>query len=170
MHFESNFLYAVAPGKCGSAIPVGNDNFFPLILEDVKVIGWPRACDTIRGLIRGRPSGTAAEGRDDIHAELRGQPHRFAKSPVVGHGKSFVWMQRIAVARQGGNVQAARLEQLEELTAGALAREQFVNRTMVCAGISASPEFDALHADVRKIIECLLQLCGSEDDGKEADF
>ena len=121
MHLDGD-LHAVVGGEFPVLAPVGSDDFVPLPVEDLEVVGRPRAGDPVgRGRVRG-VAGASGEIDDDGDAELFGEQDRFATDFAVFLGARRVGMQRVAVAAERADADAVVFQDLLKFGEGAVDR------------------------------------------------
>jgi hypothetical protein len=79
-------------------------------------------------------------------------------------------MNVVPCASERGDLQPASADGLSELLGFAIAREQFVNRTVTRSGVPAGAKFHGLNAEASKIVESRFESFRSQDDGENANF
>ena len=96
MHFDGD-LHVVIGGELRVFDPIGSDDLAPLPVEDLEVIGRPRAGDPVGSGGMRRIAG--ASGEVDYHgdAQLLGEQDRLAAHLPVVLRPGFIGMQGVAV-------------------------------------------------------------------------
>ncbi len=153
MHFEGKLPDTVLARKLGSFLPVGNDSFLPLPVENLGVFGWPAVRGPVRHGVGGVAGGTSREADNHFHAQALGEKHRAAERFGVALGDFRVRMNGVAVATER---RYSNIFVFELLFPGAhLGRivQQFLHRTMLVAGIASGSDLDGLDSPCRELLD-----------------
>ena len=105
MHLDGD-LDAVIGGELRVLRPIGRHHFVPLPLENLEIVGRPRAGDPVGPFGVRRIARAAAEIDHHRHAELLRQQDRLPAGFLVVLRALLVGMQRIAVAAQRADAEA----------------------------------------------------------------
>ena len=170
MHFERDLTDAVLPGEGRRLRPIRDDHFVPLVIQDVQKLRRPRASHPIWLCVARCSAGAAAEGGDDLYAELRRKPNASLKSLVVRCSGSRVRMDGIPMHGEAGDLQATRMDRVEKVPGLLIASQQGLGIAMLSAAVGSDTEFNGLHAKASEVVERLLEGQNTKDDGEDAEF
>jgi hypothetical protein len=112
----------------------------------------------------------AGESVHHRNIQLGRQFNRFHKRFMRPAGKLFFWCQRIAVAAEGADHQAAAFHRPLECFSLSLIFQKF-SRVAVCiSGITSRPDLHRFHTSFLDIIEHLFERHLGEQHGEDAQF
>jgi hypothetical protein len=143
----------VLPRERSSLLPVRRDLLSPLPLEGLEEVWRPGARDPVRALGALGVAGAAGEGYDLSDPELGGQPHRVAEELVVLCGHLLVGVERVAVAREGADLQVSDLDGLPKLIEGSGASQKFLRFAVGVPGVASGPDLDRLAAGLPDVVK-----------------
>ena len=156
-------------GELAVLAPVGRDDFVPLPGEDLEIVGRPRTGDPVGCGGLGRVAGAAGEIDDDGDAEFFRQQDGLAADIAVVRGAGRIGMERVAVAAERADGDAAIGEELLKFGEGFGVVEHGELAVRV-AGIIAGTEFDGVDVKGLKLVENSRERQLGEERGKDSDF
>ena len=161
---------AVLAREHGRLAPVRNGLLVPLPFQHLQHLRWPRRGDPVGNACAVAIAGAAGERHHHRHFQALGQAHGLAEHLVVALCGRLVGMQRIAVAGQRADDQAAIIDAGAEVACLVARCQQAVDIDMVCARKRAGAQFDRVQSRRLHAVEDLVQAQPGEQRGEDAEF
>ena len=166
VHLQSNLIDTVRFGKGHKVLPIGNQHFVPLPVQNFQILRGPCAHHPVGVLALGAVAGTAGETVDLMQAQLFSHQNRVVHIVVKLLGHLLVGMDGIAMAAEGADFQAGILDSLHKLLEFRLIVEQHLGIAVIFAGITTTADLHHLGAKRFKIGQSLRQRGLADHIGK----
>src|SRR5690242_16368849 len=157
VHLESQFVHAMLAGKFGGFLPVGNDLFFPLPVENLGVLGRPAVSRPVGHGVRGAAAGASGKSHDYRDLQALSQQHRVAEYLRVAGSDFCVRMDRIAVAAERRYADVSVLELLFPGARLGWISQQLLHRTMAVARVTAGANLYRLQLQGADLLQHLVE-------------
>ena len=134
-------------------LPIRDEDFVPLVIEDLQVVVRPGAGYPVRVLSALMVAGAAREGNNGINAHLLCEQDGVAEVLVVSLGNLLVGVNVISVSAESGDVHAVLVEQCEEFLILLLIVQQDLGVAVRLSGISARAELERVDSEIVKLLK-----------------
>ena len=134
VHLQSNLIDTVCFGKGHKVLPVRDEHFVPLPVQNFQVLRRPCAHHPVGVLALGAVAGAAREAVDLMQAQLLSHQHSVVHIVIKLLGHLLVGMDGVAVAAEGADLQAGILDGLHKLLELCLVVEQHLRVAVIFAG------------------------------------
>src|SRR5262245_21699986 len=104
MHFQADLLDALAAGPIGGLRPVRDHDPVPLVLENLQVVGRPRAGDPVWAAVTGCAAWASTKGDDGVDLQLSGEAHDFSIIRIEGGRLCSLGVQWIPGGIESGDL------------------------------------------------------------------
>ena len=157
MHLQSNLVHTVSFGKGHEVLPVGNQNFIPLPIQDLQIIIGPSANHPVGIFALRAIAGATREAVDLVNSQLLCHQHGIVHIVVKLLGNLLVGMHRVAVAAQCADLQPGFLNGLDKLLELLLVVKQHTGIAMILTRVTAAADFHHLGTQGFKVGKSLFQ-------------
>ena len=154
----------------GLSRPVGNQDLLPLIFENVRVFRWPGTGHPVRLLVGGGPTGTSAEGDDDVRPEHGSELHGAHEGIMIGFGLTLRRVDGIAVHREARADQTVFGKQPVDSITLALGGKRLGRIDEPCTRIATDGKFDRIESAFGTIRQGLFEVAPIEKSRHHTEF
>src|SRR5215211_5517432 len=140
-------------GKRSGLPPVRRNLLVPLPLQSFEEVRRPGTGDPVWSPRALGVAGAAGEGYDPADPQLGGQLHGIAERFVVYGGQVLIGMKRVAVAREGADLQSPVLYGLAESVQGPGIPQELLRLAVGVSRVASGPDLDRPAADLLDVVQ-----------------
>ncbi len=157
VHFECDMRHVVCESKSACFLPIGDDAFIPLPIENGEKVLGPRAGDPV-GIFRACVvTWAAGKGDDGINAHFFGKENGVAKIGIELCRNLFVGVQSVSVSGKRANGDIISFKSFHKCIKFCIVDKKLRRVALCRTGVSAGSKLNGVYAERGQCLQSLFQ-------------